>query len=93
MADDLGARVERLGERVAGSHDESKWAILTTEFWTMVVLIVLILLAAAVSDALQAGRAWTLIAVVGAAFILSRGIAKAGRSHIPPLPGRSDEMP
>ena len=29
------ARMEQTGERVAGAHDETKWALLTTEFWAM----------------------------------------------------------
>jgi hypothetical protein len=32
-ADDPGMRVEAIGERATGAHDETKWAPLTTEFW------------------------------------------------------------
>jgi hypothetical protein len=76
--DDPDDRLEEVGDRVAGMHDETKWAPLTTEFWAMAVLIVLILIATAISDTLDDVRAWTLVAVIGAAYILSRGIAKAG---------------
>jgi hypothetical protein len=31
-----GYRAEELGERVTGLHDETKWSVLTTEFWAMV---------------------------------------------------------
>jgi uncharacterized membrane protein AbrB (regulator of aidB expression) len=73
-----GYRAEELGDRVTGDHDETKWAPLTTEFWAMVVLIGALLIAAAVSDSLQDTRAWLLVTVIGAAYIVSRGIAKAG---------------
>lgn len=76
-----GHRAEDIGERATGAHDETKWAPLTTEFWAMVVLIIAVLIAAAVSDSLDDVRAWTLATVIGAAYILSRGIAKAGTDH------------
>jgi hypothetical protein len=82
-----GVRAEQLGERMTGTRDETKWAPLTTEFWAMVVLIGAILIAAAVSDSLNDVRAWTLVAIVGAAYILSRGFAKMGTDHTP-LRGR-----
>ena len=44
----------------------------------MVILIVAILIAAAVSDSLNDRRAWLLATIIGAAYIVSRGIAKAG---------------
>jgi hypothetical protein len=78
-----GARMEETGERVAGAHDETKWALLTTEFWAMLLLIVAILIAAAISDSLNDIRAWTLVTIIGAAYILSRGFAKGGTDHAP----------
>jgi uncharacterized membrane protein AbrB (regulator of aidB expression) len=81
--EDPGARVEEAGERVTGAHDETKWAPLTTEFWAMLVLIVAILIAAAVSDSLNDRRAWLLVTIIGAAYILSRGLAKGGTDHAP----------
>jgi hypothetical protein len=78
-----GARMEETGERVAGAHDETKWAPLTTEFWAMVGLIVAILIAAAISDSLNDVRAWTLVTIIGAAYIVSRGLAKVGTDHAP----------
>ena len=73
-----GYRAEEVGERMTGAHDETKWAPLTTEFWAMVILIAAILIASAVSDSLGDRRAWQLVTVIGAAYIVSRGIAKAG---------------
>jgi hypothetical protein len=83
MAKDPGARVEGTGERVTGTLDETKWAPLTTEFWAMLVLIVAILIAAAVSDSLNDRRAWLFVTILGAAYIISRGLAKSGTDHTP----------
>jgi hypothetical protein len=44
-------------------------------------VIAAILVAAAVSDSLGDVRAWTLVTVVAAAYIVSRGLAKAGCSY------------
>jgi hypothetical protein len=49
----------------------------------MLVLIIAVLIAAAVSDSLDDVRAWTLATIIGAAYIISRGIAKAGTDHSP----------
>jgi hypothetical protein len=73
-------RVENVADDLA-IHDETKWGPLTTEFAAMVVLIAAVLIASAVSDSLDDIRAWTLVTVIGAAYILSRGIAKAGTGH------------
>jgi hypothetical protein len=81
--DDLGYKAEAVGERATGAHDETKWALLTTEFWAMLGLIVAVLIAAAISDSLNDVRAWTLVAVIGTGYIVSRGIAKAGTDHAP----------
>ena len=40
-----------------------------------------ILVASAISDSLGDVRAWTLVAVVAAAYIISRGLAKAGTHY------------
>jgi hypothetical protein len=81
-ADDPGYQAERLGERVTGSQDETKWAPLTTEFWAMVIVIVAILIAAAVSDTFGDRRAWLYVAIVATGYIVSRGLAKAGTDHL-----------
>ena len=64
------------------SHDETKLSLKTTEFWAMGGVIAAILIAAAVSDSLDDVRAWTLVTVVAAAYILSRGLAKAGSAYM-----------
>jgi hypothetical protein len=78
-----GYRAEALGERATGLHDETKWSLLTTEFWAMVAVIAAILIAAAVSDTLNDRRAWLLVTIVATGYIVSRGIAKAGVGHLP----------
>jgi hypothetical protein len=81
--EDVGIRAERIADRTTGVHDETKWALLTTEFWAMVALIAGILIAAASTDSLDARRAWLYVAIVGAGYIVSRGLAKAGSFHEP----------
>jgi hypothetical protein len=49
----------------------------------MVALIVVILIATAISDSLNDVRAWTLVAIIGTGYVVSRGIAKAGTGHLP----------
>jgi len=79
----MGYEGEALGERTSGLHDESKWALLTTEFWAMVLVIVAILIATAVSDSLNDTRGWLLVTIVATGYIVSRGLAKAGVGHLP----------
>jgi hypothetical protein len=75
--------VEEAGERISGLHDETKWSVLTTEFWAMVLVIAAILIATAVSDTLNDTRGWLLVTIVTTGYIVSRGIAKAGVGHLP----------
>jgi hypothetical protein len=88
--EDPGVGLEHAGERSTGTRDEktgtrdeTKWAPLTTEFWAMLGLIAAVLVAAYVSDNLDDVRAWTLVTIIGAAYILSRGFAKMGSDHMP----------
>jgi hypothetical protein len=78
-----GYAAETLGERATGLHDETKWSVLTTEFWAMVGIIVAILIAAAVSDSFGDRRAWLYVTIVATGYIVSRGLAKAGVGHLP----------
>jgi hypothetical protein len=75
--------MEEAGEDVAGAHDETRWALLTTEFWAMLLGIAVLLIAAAASDSFDDNRAWTLVTIIVAAYILSRGFAKGGTAHVP----------
>jgi hypothetical protein len=74
----VSTRAPRVSTR---SQDETKLSLKTTEFWAMGGVIGAILIAAAVSDSLGDVRAWTLVTVVAAAYIVSRGLAKAGSSY------------
>ena len=77
----VGQRAERAGVRLTGRRDETKWAPLTTEFWTMIVVIGSVLVAAAVADNFDAPRAWLIAGIVATGYIVSRGLAKAGNAH------------
>ena len=50
----------------------------------MVGVIVATLIAAAVADNFDAPRAWVIVGFVAAAYIVSRGLAKAGSAHRDP---------
>jgi hypothetical protein len=75
--------MEAVGEDITGAHDETRWALVTTEFWAMLLGIAVLLIAAAASDSFDDNRAWTLVTILIAAYVLSRGIAKAGAGHSP----------
>lgn len=72
------------GKRGSGmvSHDETKPSFKTTELLTMLGIVAAILIAAASADNFDAPRAWTLVAVVASAYMVSRGLAKSGSRHI-----------
>jgi hypothetical protein len=80
-ATDVGRRAERAGDRMMGTHDETRWGVLTGEFWTTLVVIVATLIAAAVADNFDAPRVWWIVGVIASAYILSRGLAKSGTGH------------
>ena len=50
----------------------------TTELVVMAAIALAVLIAAAVDDGFAAGSAWTLVTILAAAYILSRGLAKLG---------------
>ena len=76
-----GGRGSRQGLWRERDRDESKPFFLTSEFWAAVAAVTAIVIAAAVADNFDAPRAWTLVAVVVGAYILSRGLAKSGTEH------------
>ncbi len=65
---------------------ETKQAFKTTEFWAMVAIVASILVATWIvddggggaGDVFPAVRAWLYVAIVASAYIVSRGLAKAG---------------
>jgi hypothetical protein len=74
---------------VARLTTETKQAFKTTEFWAMVAIVAGILIASWIiddgggggGDGFPAVRAWLYVAIVGSAYIVSRGLAKAGSSE------------
>ncbi|MFN2469929.1 MAG: hypothetical protein ABR583_02865 [Gaiellaceae bacterium] len=57
---------------------ETKPFFLTSEFLAFVLGVAGVLIAAGLADNFDAPRAWVVVGVITAAYILSRGIAKAG---------------
>jgi hypothetical protein len=86
-----------VGRGVRRLTTETKQAFKTTEFAAMVVLIVGILVSAAAikggdtggTDEFIARQAWLYVAIVGAGYMISRGLAKAG-SRDPYTPDTDD---
>ena len=78
-------RTVSVSQRARRLTTETKTALKTTEFWAMVGLIVAILVSAAVingdgsgTDEFIARQAWLYVAILGGAYFISRGLAKAG---------------
>ena len=92
MAD--GDAQRRGTQRFERLTTETKQAFKTTEFWAMVAVIVGILIASAIigeaeggsnsegdenqADAFPAVRAWLYVTIAASAYMVSRGLAKAG---------------
>ena len=84
---------------VARLTTETKQAFKTTEFWAMVAIVVGTLIASWIvddggggeGDAFPAVRAWLYVAIVASAYIVSRGLAKAGSSE--PYWADSSDLP
>ena len=88
------------GRVVARLATETKHAFKTTEFWAMVAIAVGILIAswmvddgdgAGAGDAFPAVRAWLYVGIVASAYIVSRGLAKAGSPE--PYWADQDDLP
>jgi hypothetical protein len=78
-------RTVGVSQRARRLATETKAAFKTTEFWAMVGLIVAILVSAAAinggdngTDEFIARQAWLYVAILGGAYFISRGLAKAG---------------
>jgi hypothetical protein len=78
---EIGPAAERLSDKLVGRHDESRNGMMTSEFWVAVAAVIATLIAAAVSDILDARSAWWIVGVIASAYVVSRGIAKSGRGH------------
>jgi uncharacterized membrane protein YcjF (UPF0283 family) len=78
-------RATGMRARIAERDHETKASFKTTEFWAMVLLVVAILVSAAVinggdngTDEFIARNAWLYVSILGGAYFISRGLAKAG---------------
>jgi hypothetical protein len=85
-----GSTPARTVSRTQRLTTETKQAFKTTEFWAMVGVIVAILVSAAAikggdsgsgesgTDEFIARNAWLYVSIVASAYLVSRGLAKAG---------------
>ena len=84
---DIATSRPGVGRAARRLRTETKAAFKTTEFWAMIGLIVAILISAAVinggdngTDEFIARQAWLYVAILGAGYFISRGLAKSGSS-------------
>jgi hypothetical protein len=77
-----------LGRATRRLATETKQAFKTTEFWAMVALVVAILIAGNSIESAEGGpdvfaadKVWLYITILGSAYMISRGLAKAGSSE------------
>jgi hypothetical protein len=85
-----GRRRGRLGMFLAG-ETEARPGIMTTELWLTLLAAATVVIAGYVSDVFDEDLAWALFAGIVAAYVLSRGIAKAGSKEGPFIVGRDTE--
>ena len=78
-------RTNAMRARFAERNHETKASFKTSEFWAMIVLVVTILISAALinggdngTDEFIAKQAWLYVAILGAGYFISRGLAKSG---------------
>jgi steroid 5-alpha reductase family enzyme len=78
MRGDTGTRTRPSVKMVTST--ETRRAFMTTELWIAVAMAAAVIVAAYINDSNQIGldQAWALGAGVVAAYVLSRGFAKAG---------------
>ena len=98
MVLDPEPRGARSGGVFARLSTETKHAFKTTEFWTMVAVVAGILIASAMvgddddgGDQFPAVRAWLYVTIAAAAYMVSRGLAKAGSRE--PYWADRDDLP
>jgi hypothetical protein len=82
-----GSSARGVGQATRRLTTETKQAFKTTEFWAMAAIIAAILISAALikggdtgngTDEFIARQAWLYVSIVTGAYLLSRGLAKAG---------------
>ena len=67
------------GDWGRGKRRRPKPFFATSEFVAMVAAVTAVAIAAAVADNFESPRAWTLITILAAAYIISRGLSKINR--------------
>jgi hypothetical protein len=85
-----GAGTMLRGGRRPFGETETRPGILTTEFLVTVLAAATVVIAGYVSDVFAEDLAWSLFAGIVAAYIVSRGIAKAGARE--DVTGRRDQV-
>jgi hypothetical protein len=60
---------------------ETKEFFKTSEFMVWALTLLMVVIAGATAEAFDAGRVWLYVSIVSAAYIVSRGLAKAGTSR------------
>jgi hypothetical protein len=65
------------------AETEARPGIMTTEYWLTLFAAATVVIAGYVSDMFNENVAWALFAGIVAAYVLSRGIAKAGSKEGP----------
>lgn len=90
---------DRGGTNTTTDHDsrsltnhstETRRSVATSEFWVGFVSSILVLVAGYTDEALNVEHAWTLFSIITVAYLLSRGIAKAGSRESYVRPGAVD---
>ena len=71
------------GRGFFAGETEARPGIMTTEFWLTLLTAAVLVIAGYVSDTFSNDLAWALFAGVVAAYVVSRGIAKAGSKEGP----------
>jgi hypothetical protein len=96
-SDGLGNQRAATQERAAGRRGfvagstEARPGIMTTEFWLTVFSAATVVIAAYVSEVFSINTAWQLFAGLIAAYVVSRGLAKAGSREGPFVARFGDE--
>jgi UDP-N-acetylmuramyl pentapeptide phosphotransferase/UDP-N-acetylglucosamine-1-phosphate transferase len=75
-----GATSQGRPELLAGST-EARPGIITTEFWLSLLAAAAVVAVSYLDDSMDVERGWTLGIALLAAYVISRGIAKAGSSE------------
>src|SRR4051794_38817727 len=78
-----GRSAARRPRGAIGGYTEARPGIITTEFWLTIVMTAVVIIFGYISDTFDNDLAWALGAGIVAAYVLSRGIAKAGSREGP----------